>query len=96
MPAAILAHGLAGKRFFPTIFQVDDPFIGDEFSILVHAAKLSGDEPNKLTQIDIDYSKRILPTFGLDFHEAYIHLGSNGDGSANGWDNLGMGATIFH
>jgi hypothetical protein len=92
IPAASWAHGFAGQRFFPTTFQVDDPFISDEFSVLINRAKQSGDEPNKLTEIDIDYSKRILPNFGLEFHEGNIHLGSNGDGSANGWDNLGIGA----
>ncbi len=91
-PVCAWAHGFAGQRFFPTTFQVDDPFISDEFSILINRANLSGDEPNRLTEIDIDYSKRILPNFGLEFHEANIHLGSNEDGSANGWDNLGVGA----
>jgi hypothetical protein len=86
------AHGIAGKRFFPTTFVVDDPFISDEFSVLINRVKQSGNEPDKLTQIDIDYSKRILPNFGLEFHEASLHLGSNRDGSANGWDNLGVGA----
>ncbi len=90
-PVYSSAHGFAGKRFFPTTFQVDDPFISDEFSVLINRIKQPGDEPNKLTQIDIDYSKRILPNFGLEFHEAYLHLGSD-DGSANGWDNLGVGA----
>jgi hypothetical protein len=92
MPALSFAHGFAGKRFFPTTFQVDDPFISDEFSILIDHINQSDEEPNKLTQIDIDFSKRILPNFGLEFHEAYIHLGSKGEGSANGWDNLGVGA----
>jgi hypothetical protein len=92
MPVSSFAHGLAGKRFFPTTFQVDDPFISDEFSVLIDHIKQSGGEPNKLTEMDIDYSKRILPHFGLEFHEAYVHLGSNDDGSANGWDNLGIGA----
>jgi hypothetical protein len=92
MPVSSWAHGFAGKRFFPTTFQVDDPFISDEFSILINRVKQPGDEPNMLTETDIDYSKRILPNFGLEFHEAYVHLGSDGDGSANGWDNLGIGA----
>jgi hypothetical protein len=30
--------------------------------------------------LDIDYSKRILPDFGMEFHEACLHLGSNRDG----------------
>jgi len=92
MPVSSWAHGFAGQRFFPTTFQVDDPFISDEFSILINRAKQAGDQPNMLTEIDIDYSKRIIPNFGLEFHEAYLHLGSDGDGAANGWDNLGIGA----
>ncbi len=92
MPVSSWAHGFAGQRFFPTTFQVDDPFISDEFSILFNRINQSGNAPNRLTEIDIDYSKRILPNFGLEFHEAHIHLGSDGDGSANGWDNLGIGA----
>lgn len=92
LPASSWSHGLAGKRFFPTTFQVDDPFISDEFSILFNHIKQPGDEPNKATEINIDYSKRILPNFGLEFHGAYLHLGSDGDGSANGWENLEVGA----
>ncbi|HET6421708.1 MAG TPA: hypothetical protein VFG19_16245 [Geobacteraceae bacterium] len=92
MPLAALAHGLAGKRFFPTTFQVDDPFISDEFSILYNHIRQPGDEPNRASEINIDYSKRILPNFGLEFHDAYLHLGSDGDGSANGWENLEVGA----
>jgi hypothetical protein len=68
MPTLSWAHGFAGKRFFPTTFQVDDPFIGDEFSILINSFK--GPDA-KTTEIDIDYSKRIVPNFGLEFHEVY-------------------------
>jgi hypothetical protein len=89
MPETLLAHGFAGKRFFPTTFQVDDPFISDEFSILINRAK--GPDA-KTTEIDIDYSKRIVPNFGLEFHEAYMHQRANDGSSANGWDNLGIGA----
>lgn len=83
------AHGFAGQRFFPTTFQVDDPFISDEFSVLMD--RLKGPD-SKVTQIDIDYSKRIVPNFGLEFHEAYLHLRADDGSSANGWDNLGIGA----
>jgi hypothetical protein len=89
MPASSWAHGFAGQRFFPTTFQVDDPFISDEFSILINRAKGQDD---KTTEIDIDYAKRILPNFGLEFHEAYLHVRANDGSSANGWDNLGVGA----
>jgi hypothetical protein len=89
LPLSSWAHGFAGQRFFPTTFQVDDPFISDEFSILINRAK--GPDA-KTTEIDIDYSKRILPNFGLEFHEANLHQEFSDGGSANGWDNLGVGA----
>ena len=89
VPALSWAHGFAGQRFFPTTFQVDDPFIADEFSILINRVK----GPDAMTtEIGIDYSKRILPNFGLEFHEAYLHQRAGDGGSANGWDNLGIGA----
>lgn len=89
MPASSWAHGFAGQRFFPTTFQVDDPFISDEFSMLVN--RIKGPDA-KTTEIDIDYSKRIVPNFGLEFHEAYLHRRAGDGSSANGWDNLGVGA----
>ncbi len=88
-PASSWAHGYAGQRFFPTTFQVDDPFISDEFSVLINRVK--GPDA-KTTAIDIDYSKRILPNFGLEFRESYLHLLAHDGSSANGWDNLGVGA----
>jgi hypothetical protein len=71
LPVSSWAHGFAGKRFFPTTFQVDDPFIGDEFSILFNQIK-SPDA--KTTEFDMGYSKRILPNFGIEFGESYQHL----------------------
>ena len=41
MPDIASAHGIAGNRFFPTTFSVDDPFISDEFSVLIHHNKQS-------------------------------------------------------
>ncbi len=92
IPALSFAHGIAGERFFPTTFAVDDPFISDEFSVLVDHIKKPGDEPNKSTEINIDASKRIVPDFGITIHEAWQHFGSDGDGSAHGWENLDLGA----
>jgi len=89
LPVSSWAHGFAGQRFFPTTFQVDDPFISDEFSILIN--RIKGPEA-MTTEIDIDYSKRIIPNFGLEFHEAYLHQRASDGTSASGWDNLGIGA----
>jgi hypothetical protein len=89
MPVSSWGHGYAGKRFFPTTFQVDDPFISDEFSIFINRIKGSD---SKTIEIGVDYSKRVLPKFGLEFHAPYIHERSLDGASANGWDNIGVGA----
>jgi hypothetical protein len=88
-PVTPRAHGIAGKRFFPTTFEVDDPFISDEFSVLVNRNK---GIDTKTTQADFNYSKRILPGFGFEFQAPYLHeRTADGEVSA-GWDNLGIGA----
>ncbi len=88
MPAFSWAHGFAGKRFFPTTFQVDDPFISDEFSILFNHIK----EPDaKTTEIGIDYSKRIIPNLGITMGESYRHQDFVSGGSASGFGNLELG-----
>jgi hypothetical protein len=92
MPGLSYAHGIAGKRFFPTTFAVDDPFISDEFSILIERIKQSGTPSFRATTINIDYSKRLVPDFGLEFHEAYLHQKFDDGTTAQGWDNLGVGA----
>jgi len=92
VPEPASAHGIAGKRFFPTTFTVDDPFVSDEFSLLIHHNKQSGDPSSRVTDINFDYAKRITPTFGLEFHEAYLRQKFSDGTSANGWDNLGVGA----
>lgn len=89
MPLSSWAHGFAGKRFFPTTFQVDDPFISDEFSILFNHIK----EPDaKTTEIGIDYSKRIIPNLGIEIGESYRHQKFVDGGSASGFGNLELGA----
>ena len=91
-PVSSQAHGIAGNRFFPTTFTVDDPFISDEFSVLIHHNKQSGEPASKETDINIDFSKRLFPNFGFEFHEAYIHQKFDDGSSIHGWDNLGAGA----
>lgn len=89
MPVSSWAHGFAGKRFFPTTFQVDDPFISDEFSILLNHIK----EPDaKTTELGVDVSKRITPHFGLTAGESFRHQDFVEGGSADGFGNLELGA----
>jgi len=89
LPVASRAHGLAGKRFFPTTFQVDDPFVSDEFSLLLNHIK----EPEaKSTEADIEVSKRITPHFGISVGESFRHQDLVDGGSVKGPGNLDLGA----
>ncbi len=93
MPASSFAHGVAGQRFFPTTFAVDDPFISDEFSVLYNSIKMNdeaGGPRVRSTTLDAGYSKRIIPDFGIEVDEQYQWLHTEGDGTASGFGNLGV------
>ena len=68
-PALVSAHGLAGKRFFPSTLTIDDPFVADELSLpTFHHIKQPGDgeaPAGQVTSISGEWSKRIFPDLGL-------------------------------
>jgi hypothetical protein len=88
LPVSSWAHGFAGQRFFPTTFQVEDPFVSDEFSLLFSHIK---DPDAKTTAVDLEYSKRITDHLGISIGESYQHLDFGEDGSASGFGNLELG-----
>jgi hypothetical protein len=93
LPANSFAHGVAGQRFFPTTFAVDDPFISDEFSLLYNAIKMNdeaGGPRIQTSSLDVGYSKRITPNFGIEIDESYQSLHTDGDGTVSGFGNLGV------
>ncbi len=89
------AHGLAGKRFFPTTLAVDDPFVSDELSLpLVSHIKepASGEEPATVrTEISGDWAKRITPNLGFSLGGTLLHLNPDEGSSQTGWDNMEVG-----
>jgi len=94
LPTSSWAHGFAGKRFFPTTFQVEDPFVSDEFSVLFNHIKepAEGETPaSRTTSFSVEYSKRITPHLGVSIGEEYRHLSLSGDGSESGFGNLDLG-----
>jgi hypothetical protein len=94
-PASSQAHGFAGKRFFPSTFAVEDPFVSDEFSILYGYIKEPAEEESpavKASELGLEYSKRITPHFGLSIGEEYAHLDFDEGPSESGFNNLELGA----
>jgi len=92
-PALATAHGLAGKRFFPSTLTIDDPFVADELSLptFVHIKQPGeGDvPPGQVTSISGEFSKRILPNLGLTLGGEWNLLdpGENGN-TQSGFGNL--------
>jgi hypothetical protein len=93
IPSSASAHGVAGQRFFPTTFAVDDPFINDELSVLFHSSEANGEAGGprvRTTSLGVGFSKRILPGFGLELDEDYLWLNTAGEGTTSGFGNLSV------
>src|SRR5579859_2934834 len=88
-----LAHGFAGKRFFPATLATDDPFVADELSLPTIGQRRLGatdDGPGALqTSTAVDFTKRITPNFGIGLSANYLRQ-RNADGTTSkGFDNWG-------
>ena len=90
--SAVLAHGFAGKRFFPATLATEDPFVADELSlptISYQKTAASGDEPGaRETDFSVDVSKRITENFGVGFGATYKNVRPDQAESQRGFDNL--------
>ena len=99
VPGAALAHGFAGKRFFPATLATDDPFVADELSLPTVARRnLASDDGPAVQQssASVDIAKRITPHFGVEVGASYLRLKSD-EGTVRGFDNLSAGAKYqFH
>ena len=89
---AALAHGFAGKRFFPATLATDDPFVADELSLPTVEStntRASGDDPaTRTTTTSIDYAKRITPELGLGLGVTGLRIVPDGGDTVKGADNL--------
>jgi hypothetical protein len=89
------AHGLAGKRFFPSTIAIDDPFISDELTLpnILHIKRrASGDESAaQETTFSGEFSKRITPDFGFSLAGALVHVDPQKGESLDGFENLEVG-----
>lgn len=94
--ADALAHGLAGKRFFPATLATDDPFVSDELSLpTISHIKLpgTGDKP-PTTETDLsgEFSKRLTRDLGLSLGGTFKMQDPNPGKSVTGFDNLELAA----
>ena len=87
-------HGYAGKRIFPTTFEVDDPFVMDEFSILGSYLREAGtaEAPSLIgTGVSADYTARISGLWGLSFGGEYRRVEPDGGDAFQGFGNALVG-----
>jgi hypothetical protein len=90
-PSISFAHGVAGQRFFPTTFAVDDPFVSDEFSVLFNSLAMddqAGGPQVRTSSVDVAYAKRLLPNVGLEVADSYQRVQPDGESSVSGFGNL--------
>ena len=59
----VLAHGFAGKRFFPATLATEDPFVADELAFPTISTQKTGE--GRETSFAVDFSKRITENFGI-------------------------------
>jgi hypothetical protein len=87
-PALASAHGLAGKRFFPSTLTIDDPFVADELSLptFLHIKEPDG----QVTSIAGEFSKRIFPDLGLTLAGDWNLLDPANGRTESGFGNLEM------
>jgi hypothetical protein len=95
MPALSWAHGVAGKRFFPTTLTIDDPFVADELTFVVGHIKEPGGaqgSPTLSTAIAGECSKRLTPRLGMSLGGEFRRLSPEEGGTEQGFGNLELGA----
>jgi hypothetical protein len=84
-----MAHGYAGKRFFPAAMAVDDPFVADEAGIKLSR---STDKYNTATtDLVLDYAKTITPNFALSIGSHYLKVKPQDDVAQYGFANTVIG-----
>ena len=92
LSADALAHGFAGKRFFPATPTTDDPFVADELSLpTITQRRLSATEESPATQLrtsSIDYTKRVTSKLGVGFGASYLRFANEDGTREKGFDNL--------
>lgn len=87
------AHGFAGKRFFPATLAIDDPAVSDEADMLVSQSwEPDAGGPTSIRGLNFEFAKRMTPRFGLSVGETWLNLSPAQGPSANGFDNLALGA----
>ncbi len=90
----IFAHGVTGKRFFPSTIFVDDPFMAAELSFVYNNIRIPDEENGgtiNFSSISSEYSQKIFDGFGLSIGENYQFIKPADGKTISGFGNLEFG-----
>src|SRR5262245_23745653 len=82
-PAA-LAHGTAGKRFFPATMAIEDPLPADELGFTY--SKLNGEDETE-HEIEGEFSKRLTNKLSISIGREWMRE-EHGARVHEGWGNV--------
>ena len=88
LPSPALAHGVVGQRFFPATIATDDPFAADELA-LPTVTSFDGE-----TDVDMDYSKTILPGFAIEVGVGHVDAKEDDEPRQRGFGNLAVSPSV--
>lgn len=92
MPADALAHGFAGKRFFPATPTTEDPFVADELALPTisqrRLAPSDETQATRLTSTSAEFAKRVTANLGVGFGVNYLRFANEDGTNQNGFDNV--------
>jgi hypothetical protein len=92
LSAGAFAHGVAGKRVFPTTVTIDDPAVADEASLptIQYQRHGASDDDVALHQTDIsaEFSKRITEHLGISIRPSYTIIDRTGANNSYGFGNI--------
>jgi hypothetical protein len=92
-PMAVLAHGIAGDRYFPPTIAVDDPYAGNEIHAVVGQTSNTGAGNANTASgnvVGAGFGLEPLDGFGITFDSAWRNPNANFTPSKPGFDNLNV------
>ncbi len=84
-PAALWAHGVVGKRFFPETVAIEDPFPADEADLPAFSHRKGPD--GKEWSIGIEVQKRLTVNTGLAVEGEYMAVNPDQAPNTHGFAN---------
>jgi len=95
LPATGWAHGVVGKRFFPAMLRVEDPFVADEMGLMVERMK---SREGKETELELEFQKRLSPDLSIGFSGSYRIMEPSGSAPGEHMmdeEPMGSGGTTY-